>query len=136
MNRFNWKTGAKKTEYNGIVYDSKLEANYAEFLDELVSENEIQAWGRQKKFPLLNMYGESRLSYKADFIVTDLQGAEHVVETKGRMSPVDVIKYGYVKYVHNIDILLVNCNYNSKSKRYNFERNSEHMPWLTKGKVK
>ena len=41
------KFNAKKTEYNGYIYDSKLEAAVAETLDWRPEAKEIKDWERQ-----------------------------------------------------------------------------------------
>ena len=69
MNKF----FAKKTEYKGIVYDSKFEANRAYELDILQKLGKISNLERQKRFILQDSYINNKgkkirpISYIADF---------------------------------------------------------------------
>ena len=46
------KYRARKTEYKGVLYDSKAEADYAAELDALKFKGEVAWWLRQVKIPL------------------------------------------------------------------------------------
>ena len=47
------KYNARRTEYNGIVYDSAAEARYAASLDLRVKVGDIKEWFRQIRYPLM-----------------------------------------------------------------------------------
>ena len=76
------KYRAKRTEYGGVVYHSKKEAEYAQWLD-------IQGidYSRQERYPLV-VNGFLVATYIADFLVAD-----GVVEVKGYWTPVAKLKW-------------------------------------------
>ena len=84
MNKYN----AKKTEYKGIVYDSKWEANRAYELDMLERSGHIRDLQRQVRFILQEEYINNRgqkirpISYIADFVYSDKTGQKYVEDTK------------------------------------------------------
>lgn len=81
------KYGAKKTEYRGVVYDSKFEAQRAYELDMLQRAGRISDLQRQVRFILqegyVNNQGKSirPISYIADFTYTE-RGKKIVEDTK------------------------------------------------------
>lgn len=76
------KFHAKSTEYAGIVYHSKLEAGYAQFLDLLLKGKKIKSWTRQ--IPIeLDVNGFHIARYYVDFQVNHLDNTIEYVETKG-----------------------------------------------------
>ena len=87
------KYKAKKTEYDGIIYDSVLEASVARRLDELMAIGDVgedrilNGWMRQIPFELIPKHGSERaIVYKADFFVMMLQNLERtefIIEVKG-----------------------------------------------------
>lgn len=83
------KYGAKKTEYNGVVYDSKFEAQKAYELDMLQRAGRITDLRRQVAFVLqdryVNNYGKTirPIYYVADFAYTEVKtGKKIVMDTK------------------------------------------------------
>lgn len=74
-------TNAKKCEYNGSIYDSKLEAGYAQELDLLLKAGEILGWERQVKIPLV-VNGYLIQNYYMDFVVYR-DGETEYIEMKG-----------------------------------------------------
>lgn len=88
------KYKARRTEYDGIVYDSMLEAQVAERLDTLMSDRQsihIVFWQRQIPYELIPRHGKDRaVVYKADFWVLvidgdndDDEGKVLIIEVKG-----------------------------------------------------
>lgn len=79
------KYGAKKTEYRGVVYDSKAEAKHAEGLDVLKRVGEVSWWLRQTPV----MIGEPGVDkpYRVDFVVCYRGGAVVAEEIKGVETP-------------------------------------------------
>jgi hypothetical protein len=73
------KYHARITEYNGIRYDSRAEAKYAEGLDLAVRAGVIRGWCRQVAFRL----GPARIAYRADFLVFGADGVAVAVDVKG-----------------------------------------------------
>lgn len=74
------KYRAVKTPYGGVLYDSAAEAGRAAFLDDLVKLKQIRGWIRQVKFTLA---GVDELTWRADFLVFELDGTVHVEDVKG-----------------------------------------------------
>lgn len=116
------KYKAKKTEYNGVIYDSKKEAQRASELSVMEKLGIISHVQRQVKFVLVpaqrepDIIGakggikkgkviERELSYIADFVYIDEQSGQTIVEdTKGFRTPEYKIKRKLMLYFHNIRI--------------------------------
>lgn len=98
------KYGSQKAIYKGDKYDSKKEKEYAQILDGLLADKKILYWKRQVTFPLPSMgtimTGKRRARYVADFIVTTIDGAEHIVEIKGYFTQEMKTKYAFFEHVH------------------------------------
>lgn len=84
--RRTWKS--KPTEYNGILFDSKSEADYAKKLDQHGIE-----YKRQITYDIPDLNGNLKWSYTCDF-----QIKEYVVEIKGYIDAIEKYKYAYIKY--------------------------------------
>ena len=84
---FNSKYRAVRQTYNGVNYDSKLEASRAYELDMLVKAGEIKGYDRQFKVDLYfyNKRGEQIpfKSWKVDFRVHNNDGSFTLEEVKG-----------------------------------------------------
>lgn len=84
----NNKYHAKKTEYKGILYDSKFEAQRAYELDMLQRAGKITNLQRQVRFILQEEYINNKgqkirpISYIADFVYSDKAGQKYVEDTK------------------------------------------------------
>lgn len=76
------KYGNRKTEYGGRVYDSAREAAYARELDLRKRAGEIRDWRPQPRIPLV-VNGVKVCEYRADFLVTLVDGSEELHEVKG-----------------------------------------------------
>ena len=76
------KYGNVRAEYDGYVYHSKKEAQYAQELDLRVKAKDIQSWERQRR---LSLYvGEYHIcDYVIDFVVHENDGSRTYVEVKG-----------------------------------------------------
>jgi hypothetical protein len=103
------KYRAKKTEVDGIVFDSKLEAHRYHELKLLEKAGEIFDLRRQVKFELLpsqrldNKVVERPVYYVADFVYLE-NGKQIVEDTKGVKTRDYVIKRKLMLYVHHIKI--------------------------------
>ena len=86
------KYGNIKTEYNGVLYDSKAEARRAIELDVLLKAGDIENLRRQVPYPL--MVNDKKIgTYKADFVYFDKRKQKEVVEdVKGMVTAVFKIK--------------------------------------------
>lgn len=81
----------KKTKYNnkrirvdGILFDSQKEANYYGDLKLLLRAKEIKGFCRQPEFILQQgNTAERAITYKADFIVFNLDDTAEVIDVKG-----------------------------------------------------
>jgi hypothetical protein len=82
------KRRSLKTLYNGILYDSKMEAQYAEYLDGLMKTGEILEIKRQiscQIIPSFEKYGKKhrKAVYTPDFWVRYKDGSTAYIEVKG-----------------------------------------------------
>lgn len=82
------KFGAKKTPYNGAIYDSKAEAAEARKLDLRLATGEIKGWDRQFKVVMYAYDKDGNIAltktHKIDFRVHELDGTYTLLETKGK----------------------------------------------------
>lgn len=81
------KYNAKRQEYDGYLYDSKFEAEYASHLDLLLQAGDIKGWERQFKVEMWAYDKEGnpviRKNHKIDFRVEHHDGSFELIETKG-----------------------------------------------------
>lgn len=90
------KYGARRTEYNGILYASKREAEYAQELDLRVRIGEIVSWERQIPFELV-VAGTKICRYILDFVEIDKDGNRTYIEVKGFPTPEWKLKFKLFK---------------------------------------
>ena len=86
------KYNAKRTEFNGRVYDSKHEAGVAADIDLLVKSGQVVKVEPQKTFNLYGKNGARICTHRPDFLLTFKDGHQEVWEAKGWASPVWAIK--------------------------------------------
>lgn len=79
---FRHKFKNKITTYKGVKYRSKLEADYAKYLDRLKDEGTILFYNRQVIFDF-----PDGNSYRVDFVVYYTDGKVDIVDTKGVETP-------------------------------------------------
>lgn len=101
--RYN-KYGAKKTEYNGVTFDSKAEAHRAYELDMLKRSGEVIDIEYQPVFEVV-VEGKKICKYKADFKVTYSDGHIEIEDVKGVKTPVYKLKKKLVEAIYNIEII-------------------------------
>ena len=82
---------AKKTNYNGSIFDSKFEAQQAIELDMMKKAGEIIDWERQVRIPL-EVNGYKVCDYIIDFVVYR-DGETEYLEAKGYPTPVWKLKW-------------------------------------------
>lgn len=82
------RSNARKTPYNGRMYDSMLEASVARDLDILLKSRRIKAVEPQVKFELYGKNGTMIFKHIVDFIVTRNDGIKKAVEAKGEESDI------------------------------------------------
>lgn len=78
------KYSNKKIIVDGIYFDSQLEADYYSELKLRLRAGDIKGFCRQPEFILVEGNETERaITYKADFIVFNLDGTAEVIDTKG-----------------------------------------------------
>lgn len=81
------KYGAKKTEVDGITFDSKLEARRYMQLMDMLRHGLIRGLLRQVRYSL-DVNGKKIGTYIADFVYTDVAaGVEIIEDAKGVLTP-------------------------------------------------
>ena len=93
------KYGNKSSEYNGIIYHSKMEAGYAQELDLRVKAKDIKSWVRQVKIPL-KVKGELVANYYIDFVITHNDRIKEYVEVKGFETEVWRLKWKLFEIIY------------------------------------
>lgn len=100
----------KKTEYEGVVYDSKKEAEFARTLDILrkakKDRERVVAWQRQVPFDV-KIRGTKVCSYKADFLVTYADGRDEIIDVKGYRTALYRLKKKLVEAQYMVKIIEV-----------------------------
>ena len=76
------KYGARKKEYNGVVYASAFEAKYAAQLDWRKRAGDIKDWQRQITFNLV-VNKTLICKYIIDFVIINNDDSKEYIETKG-----------------------------------------------------
>ena len=94
----NYYKAAKKTNYNGKIFDSKFEAQIAMELDMEVKAGKAFKVERQVKIPLI-VNGYLICNYYIDFIVYR-DGETEYIEAKGYPTPVWKIKWKLFEALH------------------------------------
>lgn len=101
------KFGAVRTEFDGVVYHSRREAQRARQLATLLRAERIRELRRQVKYVL--KVGEAVIcSYVADFVYLSYehgQWRQVVEDVKGMRTREYLLKKRLMKALHNIDIL-------------------------------
>ncbi|MDW5471996.1 DUF1064 domain-containing protein [Staphylococcus equorum] len=83
------KYNAKKIEYKGIVFDSKVECEYYQHLEQQKELGLIDVIQLQPKFELLPKMGNQRKTeYVADFAIWRNGNLIEVIDVKGMATPV------------------------------------------------
>lgn len=90
------KYRAQRTEYNGAVYHSKLEAAVAQELDLRVKAGDIKSWERQVKLPL-SVNGIHITNYYIDFLIENNDGSREFLEAKGVATPEWKLKWSLLE---------------------------------------
>lgn len=107
------KYGSKKTEVDGIVFDSKREANFYQELLMLKRAGEVINIERQVKYPYFATYSRDDGIvtftkpgfYKADFVVTYKDGHKDVVDIKGFATAIYRKKKKIIEKLYGIEII-------------------------------
>lgn len=100
------KYGNKKTEVEGMKFDSKKEAKRYKELRLLLKSGEIGFLARQVQYEL-NEGGSHSLIYIADFQYTTKEGELIVEDVKGVLTREFKKKRMLMKKIHGIDIKII-----------------------------
>lgn len=88
------KYHSKRVKVDGILFDSQKEADYYSDLKIQLQAGVIKGFCRQPEFVLLAGFAKQRPeTYRADFIVFNLDGTAEIVDTKGVETEVFKIKH-------------------------------------------
>lgn len=101
------KYHAQRTEYNGVKYASKKEANHARELDLRKKAGEIDFWLRQVPLSL-----PGGITYRIDFVtlkqvVNTCLYEVHWIEVKGKDLPMGKLKRKQVEAIYGIEVEVV-----------------------------
>ena len=77
------KYNARRTEYRGVMYDSKGEAGLAAQIDALITVGQVASVERQKRFDLIGANGSKIGTHRPDFLLTFADRHREVWEWKG-----------------------------------------------------
>jgi hypothetical protein len=77
------KYGAQRTEYNGIKYDSKLEAKIARDVELLAAAGILTRWARQVRYELRGLNGKVVATHVVDFVLEFADNHTEAWEAKG-----------------------------------------------------
>lgn len=92
------KYGARKTNVDGISFDSQAEANYYCKLKILLQKGEIDGFCRQARFLVTDgKDGKKGTEYVTDFIIFCRDGTYRIVDVKGVQTPVFKLKIKCMK---------------------------------------
>ena len=87
------KYNNKRIRVDGVLFDSKKEADYYGDLKLQLKAGAIKGFCRQPEFILTAGFGNRKpVTYKADFIVFNLDGTADVIDVKGVETEVFKIK--------------------------------------------
>jgi len=103
--RFN-KYGAKKTEVDGQIFDSKLEANFYQNYLSLLAKAEGWTIDRQVRYTCA-VNGIHICDYIADFVTIDKEGIKTIWECKGMWIGDAKMKLRLVQALYGFDIMVV-----------------------------
>lgn len=97
------KYNNKKTEVDGITFDSKKEADYYCQLKILKRGGEIRDFGLQERYELQPTFKKNgtthrSITYVADFVIVNLDGTTEVIDVKGVETQVFKIKQKLFEY--------------------------------------
>mgnify|MGYP002578911361 FL=1 len=101
----------KKTEYNGMTFDSRKELNRYIELTQLEKRGKISDLQRQVKFVLIpsqridGKVWERECAYKADFTYRTDGGQVVVEDTKGMRTREYIIKRKLMLYIYGVKII-------------------------------
>jgi Protein of unknown function (DUF1064) len=106
------KYGNKKTEVDGIIFDSQAEAKYYLQLKWLKENKQIKSFKLQPRFRLQDGFSKNgkrfeKIDYIADFEIHNLDGTVEIVDVKGTITKEFAIKRKLFerKYLESIKVV-------------------------------
>lgn len=102
--RYQRKPKAERT-WNGRVYDSCKEMQWAVKFHALASAGKIQGLTEQVPFVLVPKHrkGQRDITYRADFVFFE-DGSRRVVDIKGHKTQLYELKKRLMQHVHGIEV--------------------------------
>lgn len=97
------KYGNKRTDVDGLKFDSKKEAQRYRDLLLLERAGEIRELERQKTYEI-SVYGHDVTSYRCDFRYIEGEGRLVIEDVKGHRTELYKIKKRLMKAIYGIDI--------------------------------
>lgn len=94
------KYGAKRKDYGGRSYHSKLEASYAQDFDTLLKAGKLKEVTPQYKIPL-SVNGYRICNYYVDFRLIWADDTEELVEIKGFSTPLFQLKWKLLEAIYS-----------------------------------
>jgi hypothetical protein len=104
------KFNNRKTEANGIVFDSKMEADYYRYLLEQTDIEKIELQPVFLLQPSFKKLGNTirKIEYKADFLLTYTDGLQVAIDVKGVLTDVFKLKEKWFNYTYpDLELKLV-----------------------------
>lgn len=104
------KYRAKKTEIDGIVFDSGKEARQYLIYKNLENDGEIKNLRTQVKYPFV-YENKKMFTYIADFVYEDKENKTHVIDVKSNVTaklPIFRLKKKLIEAQYGIEIEIVN----------------------------
>lgn len=102
QNKIRRKYGNIKKEYNGIVYHSQKEADYAFELDLRIKAKDIKSWDRQVRIDL-KVNGYHICNYYIDFVIHHNDKSLEYVEVKGFVTDLWRMKWKMTEAIFSKD---------------------------------
>lgn len=116
--------GSHKCEINGLTFDSVMEGRYYAYLLTLKREGFIKKIETQVKYTLLNGFTHKitqkkirPITYIADFVITNYDNTQEVVDVKGKKTPEFKIKEKLFYSIYP-DINFLCVQYDEKAKEW------------------
>lgn len=102
------KYGNEKVDYNGMIFDSKREADYAKKLEYLKHAHELKERVTRIEYQVpysITAKNKVVATYFADFRVTYGDLYQEVIDVKGYRTPLYILKKKLVEALYNIKII-------------------------------
>lgn len=99
------KYKSKKVEIDGIIFDSKMEAEYYLYLKKQKKEGKIKDFGLQTKFDLIPAFKKGnkrygKTTYTVDFAIYHWNGEVEYIDVKGMETQQGVLRRKLFDYLN------------------------------------